>query len=278
MSKPTKAPLPRWGGLLTDTTQPGDPLEGARRLPLDLVDPNPWQPRQHTDADRLQELADDVRARGILQPLIVRRLGDRYQVVAGGRRYAAAIAAGLTEVPALIVDWDDKTAREASIRENVHREDMDPEDEGNYYRALQDQGLSLRDIAADIGKSYQYVNRRIKLVSDPALLRAYREGLIGLRETIEREPDGGIVVAMEDAPAFAQPPTPPAGVTQSNNIADSPRSLRRPDSVFRPFQAFHNTLQRLDPTTVTPEVRGDLAATIDTLIEELQAIKAELGE
>src|SRR5215212_5293299 len=92
------------------------PNREAKIVPLTLVETNPWQPRQHADEARMQELIDDVRARGILQPLLVRPLSEgRYQVVAGERRYRAASALKLESVPVIIKEMDDQTAREISL-------------------------------------------------------------------------------------------------------------------------------------------------------------------
>jgi len=165
------------------TDAPGTRLRSAWEIPLDRIEANPWQPRQHADATKMQELIDDIRVRGILQPLVLRDLENgQYQVVAGERRYRAARALELGTVPAIIQALTEAEARAASIRENVHREDMDPEDEGRYYQSLQDMGLSLRDIGDAIGKSHQYVYRRIALVEKPGALAAYRAGQANLAD------------------------------------------------------------------------------------------------
>src|SRR5689334_11267886 len=148
-------------------TLPGEDLASARLLPRDLIDPNPWQPRQHADPERLAELRADIAARGILQPLVVRPHGeDRYQVVAGERRYQAAGLAGLAGLPCIIREVDDAEAQAIALVENLQREDLDIEDEARFLTSLHDAGMSLREIGSAIHKSYQYVNRRIKLAAD----------------------------------------------------------------------------------------------------------------
>ena len=175
-------------------------------LPLDRIEANPWQPRQHTDPERMAELAADIEQRGILQPLVVRPSGEgRYEVVAGERRYRAARALSLEMVPCLIKEGlTDDEARAIALVENLQREDLDIEDEARFLKALYDQGLSLRAIGGAIHKSYQYVNRRLKLLEDPAALRAYREGLINLDDLIAGGPASPEDVPMEEAAAGAE--------------------------------------------------------------------------
>src|SRR3954454_11041886 len=166
-------------------------LPGARLMPIALVQPNPWQPRQHANPERMAELIADVAARGILEPIIVRPQGEeRYEVVAGERRYRAAMLAGLTQVPVIVrVDMTEAEAREAALVENLLREDLDIEDEARFIKALYEEKQSLRAVGEAIHKSYQYVNRRLKLLEDPDALLAYREGLINLDHLIAARTD-----------------------------------------------------------------------------------------
>src|SRR4051812_18678897 len=135
MPSKTRIPSRAFDSLISDR-QPGQEMENARRLPRTLLDPNPDQPRRLADADRLAELAADVQERGILEPLLVRPTDDgRYQVIAGGRRLAAAEIAGLDQVPCLIRDdLTDEEARAIALVENLQREDLDPEDEGRAFQ------------------------------------------------------------------------------------------------------------------------------------------------
>src|SRR5436305_1260301 len=106
--KPLKGALGLISRNLLAPSGAGDPLEGARELPLDLLDHNPQQPRQVFDAEALAGLAADIAERGVLQPIIVRPVAERYQIVAGERRYRAARRAGLTTIPALIRNLNDE--------------------------------------------------------------------------------------------------------------------------------------------------------------------------
>lgn len=185
----------------------GSRLVGARLLPIELIQPNPWQPRQHANPERMKELIEDVTARGILEPLIVRPVGDdRYEVVAGERRYRAAVAAGLGSVPVVVRQgMTEEEAREVSLVENLLREDLDIEDEARFLQALYEQKKSLRAVAGAIHKSYQYVNRRLKLLEDPQALLAYREGLINLDYLISARSSAMIDLTMEEASSGLTP-------------------------------------------------------------------------
>src|SRR5687767_9721130 len=99
-------------------------MEEVRSVPLHLIAAGPWQPRSRFDADRLTELTDSIRQQGVIQPIIVRPAGERYQVIAGERRMRAAQRAGLTEIPAIVRAYTDEQALEAALVENLQRQDL----------------------------------------------------------------------------------------------------------------------------------------------------------
>lgn len=284
--------------------EPGTDLEGARLLPLELIDPNPAQPRQHADAVRLAELQADIAARGILQPLVVRPVaGDRYEVVAGERRYQAARALGLSMVPCIIKAMDDAEARAASIRENVHRDDMDPEDEGRYYQSLQDTGMSLREIAAAIGKSHQYVYRRIQLIERPGALLAYRTGRANLEDMVAGQWVAPTNTPMDELGTVTErynletqrldelvDPQHAAHIESisldsGDSHLNSPQSrtnnkssvelVRRP-AFLKPFHTLVTHVQRLAPEAVPASEQDALRQTVDELINELTVLRRKL--
>jgi len=286
----------------------------AWQMPLDRIQPNPWQPRQHADSALLDELITDIRERGIMQPLVVRPLGeDHFQVVAGERRYQAAKALHLKTVPVRVQEYTDEEARAASIRENVHREPMDPEDEGLYYLSLQDEGMSVRQIGAAIGKNYQYVQRRITLVKKPGALAAYRAGAANLADLageweapslVPMDQVGQIVTLSDSLGGFVQSAAVTeshnaagwgqnaavteshssvgfgrsAVVTESHNIETAPRSFQRRQAIYKPFQSLSLHMERLAPTTLDRDERQELRATIRTLQTQLANLTTELGE
>src|SRR5215212_319461 len=154
-----KMPLPRRP--FFQQAEAGEELEGARLLPLDVIDANPQQARQVFDERALAELADSIREHGVLEPILVRPLGERYQVVAGERRTRAARQAGLREIPALVREMSDEAAAYATAIENLQREDMDLEDTARWLAYLQQlTGLSQRELAKRLGKTHNWVSRR----------------------------------------------------------------------------------------------------------------------
>jgi len=133
-----------------------------------MIDPNPMQPRGVFHAERLAELADSLRTSGLLQPLLVRRLGNRYQLVAGERRWRAAKLAGLEEVPAIIRDVPDERLLETSLVENLQREDLNPiETAQAFHRLTSDLGLSHEEIARRTGKDRSTITNLLRLLKLP---------------------------------------------------------------------------------------------------------------
>jgi ParB/RepB/Spo0J family partition protein len=146
---------------------------GVRVIPVDNIESNPNQPRTVFDVDALHELAASVREHGVLQPILVRPLGqNRYQLVAGERRWRAAREAGLATIPALVEDLDDDTALEISIIENLQREDLSPLEEAAMYdRMVREHGYSIRKLAEKLGKDKGYLENRLRLADAPKEIR-----------------------------------------------------------------------------------------------------------
>jgi ParB family transcriptional regulator, chromosome partitioning protein len=146
---------------------------GVRVIPVDNVESNPQQPRTIFDAEALHELAASIREHGVLQPILVRPLGaNRYQLVAGERRWRASREAGLETIPALVEELDDETALEISIIENLQREDLSPLEEATMYdRMIHDHGYSIRKLADKLGKDKGYVENRLRLADAPEEIR-----------------------------------------------------------------------------------------------------------
>ncbi len=153
---------------------------GVRVIPVERIESNPNQPRMIFDEAALQELTASIREHGVLQPILVRPLGDnRYQLVAGERRWRASKAAGLETVPALVEELDDDTALEISIIENLQREDLSPlEEAGMYDRMIRDHGYSIRKLADKLGKDKGYLENRLRLADAPEEIRE----LVSLRK------------------------------------------------------------------------------------------------
>ena len=146
---------------------------GVRVIRVDNVESNPQQPRMIFDVEALHELAASIREHGVLQPILVRPLGaNRYQLVAGERRWRASREAGLETIPALVEDLDDEAALEISIIENLQREDLSPLEEATMYdRMIHEHGYSIRKLADKLGKDKGYVENRLRLADAPEEIR-----------------------------------------------------------------------------------------------------------
>lgn len=169
------------GALLGDFTDPPAEDSAYKLLPLHRVEPNPEQPRQDFDEEELEALAESIRIHGILQPLTVRETGDGYyQIIAGERRWRAARMADLTEVPAIVVEADDKKAQELALIENLQRQDLNSVEEALGYQALIEKfGLTQEEAAARVGKSRPAVANSLRLLSlDGKVLEMLRAGSI----------------------------------------------------------------------------------------------------
>ena len=154
------------GALLGDAALRTDTSENLQSLPISQVECNADQPRKRFDDTALDELADSIREHGILQPLTVRRLGTGYyQIIAGERRWRAARLAGLTEVPAIVIEADDRKATELALIENLQREDLDPLEEAEGYKKLMDSyHMTQEDVANRVGKSRSAVANALRLL------------------------------------------------------------------------------------------------------------------
>ena len=143
--------------------------EGSVSLPISHVEPGLNQPRKRFDPEALEELKQSIEVHGIIQPLTVRRLSTGYyQIIAGERRWRAAKAAGLTEVPAVIIEADDRKVMEIGLIENLQREDLNPAEEARGYKVLLDEyGLTQDQLAQRMGKSRPAVANTLRLLALP---------------------------------------------------------------------------------------------------------------
>ena len=139
-----------------------------KELPVEKVIPNPEQPRMTFHEETLQELAASIREHGVLQPILGRPAGEEYQIIAGERRWRASKLAGKETIPAIIERFDDATALEIALIENLQREDLSPLDEAIIYKKMTDElGYSIRNLAGKLGKDKGYVENRLRLATAP---------------------------------------------------------------------------------------------------------------
>lgn len=163
MSKQPKGLGRGLGALLGDFTEPA---AETHSLPIQSIEPNPLQPRKTFDEEELQQLADSIQEHGIIQPLAVRPVGEGYyQIIAGERRWRAARLANLSDVPAVIVEADDKKAMELALIENLQRQDLNPLEEALGYQTLMNEyGLTQEEAAGRVGKSRPAVANALRLL------------------------------------------------------------------------------------------------------------------
>ena len=139
------------------------------RIPVDLIEPNPFQPRMSFDPEALQELADSVRTFGLIQPLTVRKKGSKYQIISGERRFRACTMAGMDMIPAYIRDANDQGMLEMAIVENIQRENLDPiEVAMSYQRLMEECRLTQEQMADRVGKKRASVANQLRLLKLPA--------------------------------------------------------------------------------------------------------------
>lgn len=206
-------------------------LRQTRSLPVERLTPGPFQPRRRFDQEELAELAESIREQGVLQPVLVRRAadGDTYEIIAGERRWRAAQLAQLHEIPVLVREFDDRTAAEIALVENVQRRDLTALEEAEgYHRLVEEYGHSQDDVARAVGKSRSHVANTLRLLNLPREVRTLLE-------------DGQLtagharaLLGHEDAVALAR-----EVVTRKLNVRDTEKLVqrRRMEPADRPARA-----------------------------------------
>jgi ParB family transcriptional regulator, chromosome partitioning protein len=160
------------GALIPAAYGPDEP-PAPTLVPVSAIQPNPWQPRGAFADDGLAELAESIRQKGILQPLLVRRAGSGYELIAGERRYRAAQQVGIEQVPVSVRDASDGEMLEMALIENIQRENLNPLEEARAYRRLADEfHLTQDQIAARVGKDRSTVANALRLLQLPAAIQA----------------------------------------------------------------------------------------------------------
>ena len=167
------------GSLLGDFSEDTAEKSPYQLLPIYKIEPNRSQPRQDFDEEELQSLADSISVHGVIQPLTVRELeSGYYQIIAGERRWRAARMAGLNEIPAVVIEADDRKAMELALIENLQRQDLNPVEEALGYQSLmEDFGLTQEETAQRVGKSRPAVANALRLLNlSPEVLEKLRTG------------------------------------------------------------------------------------------------------
>lgn len=164
------------GALFSDLADDGGDRSRFQFCAIEALKPNRFQPRRQFDPEEQKGLVESIRETGILQPVLVRKDGDAFEIIAGERRWRAAQAAGLKSVPVVVREVDDRQLAELTLVENLLREDLNPVEEAEGYRVLQDRfGLSQEEIAGRVGRDRSTVANFLRLLKLP---QAIRDGLI----------------------------------------------------------------------------------------------------
>jgi ParB family chromosome partitioning protein len=160
--------LGRGLGALLSAEGTAPATEEANEFPIDLIDPSALQPRVHFDEAKLEELAQSIRANGVVQPLLLRPKGQRFELIAGERRWRAAQRAGLTKIPAVLRDVSDEKVLELALIENIQREDLNPIEEARAYRKLiETMNFTQETVAERVGRDRSYVTNYLRLLRLP---------------------------------------------------------------------------------------------------------------
>jgi len=187
-------------GDMTNTTDAGTDNASANRLAVERIQRNPYQPRKEFDADELQSLTQSVKTHGVLQPLVVREVEGKFQLIAGERRLRAAQAAGLSEVPVHIVRFDDQQVFEAALVENIQRSDLNPIEKAQGFRDYLDRfGLTQEQLGTKLGLDRTTVSNLLGLLNLPIEVQdAVRLGQISLghAKVLKGVADAAMQVAM----------------------------------------------------------------------------------
>ena len=222
--------------LIGDIDRPATPQRADREAPIELVGANPRNPRRHFAEAELEELAQSIRQHGVVQPVVVRPApggGGRYEIVAGERRWRAAQRAGLTVLPILVRDLDDRAALEVAIVENVQRADLNPVEEARGYQQLIDEhDYSQNDLATVVGKSRSHVANTLRLLKLPdAVLSMLVDGSLsaGHARTLVTAGDPAALarrivaegLSVRQAEAMAQRPAPGPAAPRSGATKDA---------------------------------------------------------
>ena len=196
---------------------------GSVYLPISQVEPGLNQPRKRFEPEALADLADSIRTHGIIQPLTVRRLASGYyQIIAGERRWRAAKSAGLEEVPAVIIEADDRKVMELGLIENLQREDLNPVEEAKGYQVLiQEHGLTQEEVAQRMGKSRPAITNALRLLALPeAVLILLEEGSLSAGH----------------ARAILAAPTPELQIQAAQQTATQSLSVRQTEALIKALQ------------------------------------------
>jgi ParB family chromosome partitioning protein len=223
-----------------------------REIPVDLIDPNPEQPRRSFDPEYIERLADSIRQHGVLQPIVVRGVGSRYELVVGERRWRATQRAGLTTIPVVVADVDTRDRLELALVENVQRRDLNPIELAHAFLALSEGGTSQESIGKRVGLDRSSVANHLRLLELPAELQGDVEA-------------GRLTLG--HAKALLQAPNPERRRHLRDRIVRDGLSVRATEDLARPAgKAARTGKQRRGPRAADP----NLQRVVDLLRQRFQ--------
>jgi len=239
------------GALIPGAPEAGGVANGLLEIPVSSIVPNPRQPRNIFDDEALQSMAASVREVGVLQPVVVRRAAEGYELIAGERRFRAAQMAGLTSVPAVVRESDDLTSLQEALIENIHREDLNPIELAEAMTELQDEmGATQEELAVRVGMSRSHVANTLRLLQlPPKVLGMISEGRL-------QAGHGRALLTLDDADARE---------ALALRVAAEDLSVRDVEGLVRRYQE--------SPATV-----GDRAKPADRVVVEPSSPMAEVEE
>jgi ParB family transcriptional regulator, chromosome partitioning protein len=275
-------------GLALLLGEPQTRAQGSlREIPIEQITPNPRQPRARIDEERFAELVESVRRDGIVQPILVRGVGHGWELIAGERRWRAAQAAGLTTVPALVREADDRTSLALALVENIVRADLDPVEQARGYARLQDEfALSHAEVATAVGRSRTAVVNATRLLGLPddvlALLQRGElseghgrallqiEGQGERREAARAVVSGGLSVRQTEALARTQGRAAPRRSPSAPDWYDAGLANDAVDGIYRTLGVAARVAP--DRAGCRVELRLRSAAQLAGLVERLAAL------
>ena len=236
-------------------------MEGAVTLPISKVEPRKDQPREHFDPEALDQLTDSIRTHGLIQPITVRRIDNGYyQIIAGERRWRAARAAGLEEVPVRILEADDRTAMELALVENLQREDLNPIEEAKGYQTLMSEyGLTQEEASVAVGKSRPAVANILRLLTLSApVLEMVSKGELSAGH-------GRALLSIEDEKTQLE---------AAKLVAEKQYSVRQTETLAAKFGKQNQQEQKKE----TEEISIDYAREVEKELENALGRKVKLTE
>ena len=242
-----------------------DSSAGLSYIPIDMIDRSPYQPRQTMSEEALAELADSIQSQGLIQPVVVRKVAARYELIAGERRWRAAQQAGLEEIPALIKQADDQAAAAMALIENLQRENLNPIEEAVAVSNLIEQfDFTHQEVADTIGKARATVSNLLRLLELPASVRE----LIKQHQLSMGHARALLSLPAEQQPAFAQA------------IASKNLSVRQTEQQVRAMLAAGSKAATLKPAGKDPNIQSlenNLADILAAAVVIKQAPNAKKG-